>query len=90
MEAKIYRTKCEESPVPKGSLEVVTLVNFKIEKEKKRFLLRLIDLIKENYETPKSEAQEITEDKENGNGDGNNSDDEDVMLFIDDEEKKDL
>ena len=46
MEAKVYRTKCEESPIPKSGLEIVTQVNFKIETEKKRFLLRLIDLIK--------------------------------------------
>ena len=90
MEAKIYRTKCEESPIPKGGLEIVTQVTFKIEEEKKRFLLRLVDLIKENYETPKSEAHEIIEDKENGTGDENNSDDEDIMFFIDDKEKKNL
>ena len=89
-EAKVYRTKCEESPIPKGGLEIVTQVTFKIEEEKKCFLLRLVDLIKENYETPKSEAHEIIEDKENGTGDENNSDDEDIMFFIDDEEEKDL
>ena len=46
----------EESPIPKGGLEILTQVTFKIEEEKKRFLLRLVDLIKENYEMPKSEA----------------------------------
>ena len=73
VEAKIYRTKCEESPIPKGGLEIVTQVTFKIEEEKKHFLLRVVDLIKKNYETPKSEAHEIIEDKENGTGDENNS-----------------
>ena len=87
MEAKVYRTKCEESPIPKGGLEIVTQVNFKIETEKKRFLLRLIDLIKENYEAPKSEAHEMIEDKKNvGTGDENNSDDENIMFFMNDEE----
>ena len=52
--------------------------------------MRLVDLIKEKYETPKSEAHEIIEDKENGTGDKNNSDDEDIMFFIDDEEEKSL
>ena len=52
--------------------------DFKIE-EKKRFPLKLVDLIKENYETPKSEAREIIEDKENETGDENNSDDDDVF-----------
>ena len=66
MEEKVYQTKCEESPIPKGGLEIVTQVTFKIEEKKKRFLLRLADLIKKNYETPKSEAHEIIEGKENG------------------------
>ena len=91
MEAKVQRTKCEESSIPKGSLEIVTQVTFKIEEEKKRFLLTLVDLIKENYETLKSEAHEIIEDKGNGTGDENHSDGEDIRLFIDDdEEQKDL
>ena len=88
MEPKVYWTKYEESPFSKGGLEIVTQVTFKIEKEKKRFLLRLVDLIKENYETSKSEVHDIIEDKENGAGDENNSDDEDIMFFIDDEEEK--
>ena len=46
MEAKVQRTKCEKSSIPKGSLEIVTQMTFKIEEEKKRFLLRLVDLIK--------------------------------------------
>ena len=86
MEAKVYRTKCEESPIPRGGLEIVTQVTFTIEEEKKHFLLRLVDFIKENYETPKSEAHEIIEDNENGTGDENNSDDEET----DDEEEKNL
>ena len=90
MEAKVYRRKCEESPIPKGSLEIVTQVTFKIEGEKKRFLLRLVDLTKENYDTPKSEVHEIIEDKENGTGDENNSDEEDIIFSIDGEEEKDL
>ena len=48
--------------------------------------MRLVDFIKENYETPKSEAYEIIEDNENGTGDENNSDDEEK----DDEEEKNL
>ena len=63
---------------------------FKIEEGKKRFLLRLVDLIKENCQTPKSESHEIIDDKENGTGDENNSDDEDIMFFIVDQEEKDL
>ena len=50
----------------------------------------MVDLIKENYETPKSEAHEIIEDKENETGDENNSDGEDTMFFINDKEEKDL
>ena len=57
---------------------------------KKALLLKLVDLIKENYETPKSEAHEILEDKENGAGNENNSDDEDIMFFIHEEKEKDL
>ena len=90
METKAYRTKCEESLIPKGGLEIVTQVTFKIEEEKKGFLLGLVDLIKENYEALKSEAQEIIEDKENGTSDENNFDDEDIMFFIDDKEEKGL
>ena len=47
-------------------------------------------MIKEKYETSKSKAHEIIEDKENGTGDENNSDDEDIIFFIDDEEQKGL
>ena len=52
--------------------------------------MRLVDLIKEIYETPKSEEHKIIEDKENGTGNENNSDDEDIMFFIDDKEEKEL
>ena len=86
MEAKIYRTKCEESPIPKGGLEIVTQVTFKTEAEKKRLLL--VDSVKENYQTPKSEAHEIIEDKENGTAHKNNSDDEEIMFFIDVKKKR--
>ena len=86
IEAKAYRTKCEESPIPKGGLEIVAQKALKIEEEKKRFLLKLANLIKGNCERSKSEAHEIIEDKENGTGHENNSDDEDIMFFIDDEE----
>ena len=86
----VYWTKFEESPIPKGNLEIVTQVTFKIEEGKKRFLLRLVDWIKENYETPKSEAHEIIEDEENGTSNENNSDSEDIMFFIDDKEENDL
>ena len=64
MEAKVYQTKCEKFPIPKGGLEIwfeIWPVTFEIEEEKKHFLLRLVDFIKENYETPKSEAHEIME-----------------------------
>ena len=88
MEAKVYRTKCEESPIPKDSLEIQG--GFNIEEEKNYFLLRLVDLSKENYETPKSEEHKIIGCKENGTGNENNSDDEDIMFFIDDEEEKGL
>ena len=89
-EAKVYRTKCEESPIPKGGLEIVAQKAFKIEEEKKRFLLRLANLIKGNCERSKSEAHEIIEDKENGTGHESNSDDEDIIFFIDDKEEQDL
>ena len=52
--------------------------------------MKLEDLIKENYETPKSEAHEILDDKENGTGNENNSDDEAIMFFIHEEKEKDL
>ena len=87
MEAKVYQIECGESPIPKGSLEIQG--GFKT-KEKKCFLLRLVGLIKEKYETLKPEAHGIIEDKENGTGDENNYDDEDIMFFIDDEEEKSL
>ena len=77
---------CEESLIPKGGLEIVTQVTFRTEEEKKHFLL--VDSIKENYNTPKSETHEIIEDKENGTGDKNNSDDEDIMFFIDVKKKR--
>ena len=37
MEVKVYRTKCEESPVPKGGLEIVTQVTLKLKKKKSAF-----------------------------------------------------
>ena len=52
--------------------------------------MRLVDLSKENYETPNSEEHKIIGCKENGTGNENNSDDEDIMFFIDDEEEKGL
>ena len=67
-----YIEQSEESAVPKGCLKIIRQVTFKIEEEKKRFLLRLVDLIKENYETPKSEAHKIIEGKENGTDSENN------------------
>ena len=63
-------------------------MTFKIEEEKKCFLLRLVDLIKENYKMLKSEAHEIIEDKENEAGDENKSDDEDIMFFINTKKKR--
>ena len=68
MEAKVYRTKYEVSPIPKGGLEIVLQVTFTIEDEKKRYLARLVELIKENYESPKLEADEIAGNDNNGNG----------------------
>ena len=59
MEAKMYRTKYERSPRPKGGLEIVLQVTFKIVNGK-RYLSRLIDLIKENYETQNLEVNEST------------------------------
>ena len=72
----------------KGRVRDSYTSDFQNWKRKKAFLLRLVDLIKENYETSKSEVHDIIEDKENGAGDENNSDDEDIMFFIDDEEEK--
>ena len=63
-------------------------MTFKIEGKKKCFLLRLVDLIKENYKMLKSEAHEIIEDKENEAGDENKSDDEDIMFFINTKKKR--
>lgn len=99
--AKVCRTKCEESPIPKGGLEIVTEVTFKIEEEKKRYLQRPIDLINKHYETPKSdvqsgadvqettaETQRRTAEKENDK-DTDDEDENDVMFFVDDEEDDD-
>ena len=36
VEAKVYRTKCEVSPIPKGGLEIITQVTFKIHEDKKK------------------------------------------------------
>ena len=55
----MYQTKHERSPRPKGGLEIVLQVTFKIVDEK-RYLPRLIDLIKENYETQNLEVNEST------------------------------
>lgn len=52
MEAKVYRARCEESSIPKGGLEIVTLVTFKICDEKKRYLSRLVEWVQKNYKSP--------------------------------------
>ena len=38
IEAKVYQTKCEVSPIPKGGLEIITQVTFKIHEDKKKYL----------------------------------------------------
>ena len=90
MEAKVYRIKCEESPIPRGCPKIVIQVTLKFEEGKKLFLLRLADMIKKTYKTPKLEADKIIEDKENDTSYKNNSGDKDIMFFVDVLEEKDL
>ena len=54
VEGKVYDEKYRPSPIPKGGLEIVLEVTFKIQDEKWRYLKRLTELITENYDIPKS------------------------------------
>ena len=58
---KLAATVCDEnyrpSPIPKGGLEILLQVTFNIQEDKRRYLDRLKDLIKQNYEIPKIEAE---------------------------------
>ena len=57
---KVYDTKCKVSPIPKGGLEIVLEVTFKISDEKKRYLERLIASMNDNYEKPSVSKETLT------------------------------
>ena len=90
VEAKVYRTKSEVSPIPKEGLEIITQVTFKIYEDKKKYLEQLISLIKENYVIPELVLDGNKDDEEDqlDLGDLGEQDDlkeDDVIFFIDDE-----
>ena len=88
----IYRVKSEELPIPKGGLEIIPSVTFKIEDSKKRYLERLINLIGENYETSfettNNSAVSFDDEQDTDNSDDFDINDKDVMFFIDDDDEK--
>ena len=92
LEAQVDRVKCEESPIPKGGLEIITSVTFKIEDSKKRYLERLIKLIGEDYETPiettNNSAVNFDDEQDTDKSDDFDIDDKDIMFFIDDGDEK--
>ena len=53
VEGVVADERCYPSPIPKGVLEVLQEVTFTISGSKRRYLERLIDLIKSNYEEEK-------------------------------------
>ena len=79
-------------PIPKGGLEIIPSVTFKIEDSKKRYLERLINLIGENYETSfettNNSAVSFDDEQDTDNSDDFDINDKDVMFFIDDDDEK--
>ena len=61
LDRKLSATVCDgnhrPSPIPKGGLDILLQVTFKIQEDKRRYLDILKDLIKQNYEIPKIEAE---------------------------------
>ena len=55
--ATVFDENFRPSPIPKGGLEILLQVTFKIQEDKRRYLDRLKDLIEMNYEIPKIEAE---------------------------------
>ena len=62
LEGKVYGTKRQVSAIPKGGLEIVLEVTFKISDQKKRYLEWLIAFLNDNYEKPSVFKETLTID----------------------------
>ena len=52
IDAEVHSARYLPSPIPKGGLEILLSVTFKIADENRRYLTRLIELINNNYDVP--------------------------------------
>jgi hypothetical protein len=57
----VYNPRYHPSPIPKGRLEILLLVSFRIADENRRYLYRLIELVENNYDA--SEQAKENEDE---------------------------
>ena len=56
---KVFDERCYPSPIPKGGLEILLMVQFKIPDEKRKYMERLKEIIKQNYTSDFPEGIEI-------------------------------
>lgn len=83
--ATVKYEKYRASPIPKGGLEIVIQATFSIGDDKKEFLERLLELIKNNYQSPDTEVVAVEDDDLLSVDD----DDEDITLcMVDDEDEE--
>ena len=61
---KVLDQKCYPSPIPKGGLETLLMVQFKIADEKRKYMERLDEITTKNYTSDFPEGIEIENHEE--------------------------
>ena len=61
---RVLDEKCYPSPIPKGGLEILLMVQFKIADEKRKYMERLKEIITKNYTSDFPEGIEIENQEE--------------------------
>ena len=64
MVGRVLDEKCYPSPIPKGGLEILLMVQFKIADEKRKYMERLKEIITKNYTSDFPEGIEIENHEE--------------------------
>ena len=64
MVGRVLDEKCYSSPIPKGGLEILLMVQFKIADEKRKYMERLKEIITKNNISDFPEGTEIENQEE--------------------------
>ena len=64
MVGRVLDEKCYPSPIPKGGLEILLMVQFKIADEKRKYMERLKEIITKNYTSDFPEGIKIENHEE--------------------------